>query len=172
MDEQLALWQTISVILGVSAVIVAPSIWYTRKQAEKNEKETEKLESDVQKLVDAMKESTEKTVEAMINRHEQSSKETRADLKEFREHFDKRIGEIYSSIDTKNKELREFITNEILFIKNLINELERKIDVTREKNHELEKELMRIQNDTQKNFVTKEHFNAIIKLSGNFEGAE
>lgn len=152
------------VVLGVSGTIVAPAIWYARTQSNKTQENTEKMMNHI-------RDSTKETVEALINRHEKTSQETREDLKEFREHFDKRIGEIYTSIDTKNKELREFITTEINYIKNLITELERKIDSTREKNHEIEKELMRIQNDAQKTFVSKEHFNAIIKLHGNFEGA-
>lgn len=143
-------------------MLVAPAIWYARSQSEKTYESAEKM-------ILALKESTSDMVGSLVNTQERTSKETREDLKEFRIHFDKRISEIYNSIDTKNKEMRTFITSEINLIKSLINDLERKIDFTREKSHELEKEMMKLQNENQKMFVTKEHFNAIIKLQGNFE---
>jgi CRISPR/Cas system-associated endonuclease Cas3-HD len=163
--EQLEIWQIISVIFGMCAMLVAPAIWYSRTQSIKTQ-------DGAEKMVKALRDSTKEMIESISSTQEKSSKETREDLKEFRAHFDKRISEIYTSIDTKNKELRYFITAEINLIKTLINDLERKIDMTREKSHELEKEMMRIQNENQKNFISKDHFNAIIKLQGNFEGTE
>lgn len=163
--ETLALWQILSIMFGMCATLLAPALWYSRTQSNKTQE-------NAQKMIEALKDSTKDMVDSIVATQEKNARETREDLKEFREHFDRRIGEIYTSIDTKNKELRDFITTEINLIKTLINDLEKKIDVTREKNHEIEKEMMRIQNDNQRNFITKEHFDAIIKLQGNFEGTD
>lgn len=161
----LAIWQVLGIIFTICATLVAPAIWYAKTQTTKTQQSTEKL-------IDSLHKSTRAMVESVVGTQEKNAKETRDDLKEFREHFDKRISEIYNSIDVKNKELREFITTEINYIKILINELDRKIEITREKNHELEKEIMRIQNDNQKTFVTKEHFEAIIKLTGKMDSGD
>lgn len=158
----LEIWQVLGIIFTVCTTLVAPAIWYAKTQASRTQESTERL-------IESLHKSTKDMVDSVVATQERNAKETREDLKEFREHFDKRISEIYNSIDTKNKELREFITTEINYIKALINELDKKIEITREKNHELEKELMRIQNDNQKTFVTKEHFEAIIKLQGKLE---
>jgi mannitol-specific phosphotransferase system IIBC component len=163
--EQLELWQIVSIIFGMCATLVAPAIWYSRTQSSKTQESAEKM-------VAALKESTKEMVVSIVTTQEKTSLEAREDLKDFRAHFDKRIGEIYSSIDAKNKELRDFIFNEISVIKNLISELERKIDITREKSHELEKQMMKLQNENQKNFITKEHFNTIVRLHGNFNDTE
>jgi len=163
--EQLEIWQIVSIIFGMCFTLVAPAIWYSRTQSTKTQQSAEKM-------VVALKESTKEMINSIVTTQDKSSTEARQDLKEFREHFDKRIGEIYGAIDTKNKELRDFIFGEINLIKVLITDLERKIDSTREKSHELEKQMMKLQNENQKNFVTKEHFNAIVKLHGNFGDGE
>jgi len=163
--EQLEIWQIVSIIFGMCFTLVAPAIWYSRTQSTKTQQSAEKM-------VVALKESTKEMINSIVTTQEKTSTEARQDLKEFREHFDKRIGEIYAAIDTKNKELRDFIFGEINLIKVLITDLERKIDITREKSHELEKQMMKLQNENQKNFVTKEHFNAIVKLHGNFGDGE
>jgi len=163
--EQLELWQIISIIFGMCFTIVAPALWYSRTQSNKTQESAEKM-------VAALKESTKDMIVSIVTTQEKTSFEAREDLKDFRAHFDKRIGEIYSAIDTKNKELRDFIFGEINLIKVLISDLERKIDITREKSHELEKQMMKIQNENQKNFITKEHLNTIVRLHGNYGDGE
>jgi len=163
--EQLELWQIFSIIFGICFTLVSPAIWYSRTQSNKTQESSEKM-------VDALKESTKEMIVSIVTTQEKTSFEAREDLKDFRVHFDKRIGEIYSSIDTKNKELRDFIFNEINLIKVLISDLEKKIDTTREKSHELEKQMMKLQNENQKNFMTKEQFNTISNLHGKFGGGE
>lgn len=159
--EQLELWQIVSIIFGMCFTLVAPALWYSRTQSNKTQEYSEKM-------VSALKDSTKEMVMSIVTTQQKTSLEAREDLKDFRAHFDKRIGEIYSSIDTKNKELRDFIFGEINLIKVLISDLEKKIDITREKSHELEKQMMKIQNENQKNFISKEHFNTIVKLHGNY----
>jgi hypothetical protein len=146
--EILPLWQILGILFGICGTLVAPVIWYSKQQYTKSEERTQRL------------------VETVTDAQSKASKEARDDIKEFRLHFDKRIGEIYTSIDTKNKELRDHINTEMTYIKNLINDIENKIDLIRERNHDLEKEIMRVENDFQKNFVSREHFDAIIKLQG------
>lgn len=149
--SDLSVWQIVFVFLSVSGVILAPSIWFVKYQVQKTDRQTAAL------------------VESLNHTQEKASKETRDDLRDFRLHFDKRITEVYTSIDTKNKELREYIQTELGYIKNLISDIEVKLDITREKGHELEKELMRVQNDIQKRFVSKDHLDAMIKMQNKFE---
>lgn len=135
-------WQNIVMFLSVSSVILAPAIWFTRHQASK----------------------TEEMIKSITESQTTATDRTRADLREFRDHFDMRISEIYNSIDTKNRELREYINTEMTYVKNLISDLEVKIDLTREKNHELEKEFMRMRTDVHKEFVSKEQFDILFNM--------
>ncbi|MDX1532748.1 MAG: hypothetical protein R3230_00920 [Nitrosopumilaceae archaeon] len=162
----LEIWQIMAIMVTISGILVGPAIWYSRNQSNKNEQKIDQIVISFTEAMDKSSDKTDDLVKSIMVTNEKNSREHREDLKEFRKHFDEKIGEIFSSIDTKNKELREYINSELLYIKNLINDLDTKIDMTREKGHELEKKLMRVENDVQKNFVSREHFDAIIKLQG------
>lgn len=146
----LEFWKTLATLFAVCSAILAPTIWFVRWQANKSEESLNKMSEN----------------------NESHSRETRDELRDFRDHFDRRIGEVYSSIEVKNKELRDQINSEIGNVKTMVGDLETKVDRTIDKNHEIEKNMMRMENDIQKNFVSRDHFDTVIRLHNKIKDVE
>lgn len=85
------------------------------------------------------------------------------DLKEFRSHFDTRIGDVYSAVDSKNRELKDFVSKELDYIRSHVDTIEGKITQTREHTHELEKEILRVQSTIGKDYITKDDLRDYLK---------
>jgi uncharacterized coiled-coil DUF342 family protein len=85
------------------------------------------------------------------------------DLKEFRSHFDTRIGDVYSAVDSKNRELKDFVSKELDYIRSHVDTIEGKITQTRDHTHELEKEILRVQSTIGKDYITKDDLRDYLK---------
>lgn len=92
------------------------------------------------------------------------------DLKEFRSHFDTRIGDVYSAVDSKNRELKEFVSKELDYIRSHVDTIEGKITQTREHTHELEKEMLRIQSTIGKDYITRDDLREYLKSRRESDG--
>jgi uncharacterized coiled-coil DUF342 family protein len=85
------------------------------------------------------------------------------DLKEFRSHFNTRIGDVYSAVDSKNRELKDFVSKELDYIRSHVDTIEGKITQTRDHTHELEKEILRVQSTIGKDYITKDDLRDYLK---------
>lgn len=139
------IWQLIGALLAVSGVIVAPTIWYFQHNTSRIESENER---NVTKL--------ERTNTISF----QSLKE---DVKDFREHFDSKISEVYISMDSRNREVKEFVSQELAQVKRAIGDIDVKLDQTRERGHEIEKDLLRLERRISQDYITRDQLFEIMR---------
>lgn len=138
MAQTLEIWQLIGGLFGVCVVITAPAIWFLRTNSARLETENEKI------------------VTKLETSNTSSFKEIRNDLKEFRSHFDSKISEVYVAVESKNRELKDFVSKELDFIKTHVTSVEQKVYETRERSHEIEKDLLKLQSLISKDYITRD----------------
>lgn len=138
MAQTLELWQLVTVLFGICATILGPVIWFFRTNTGRLEVENEKIVSKLE---------TSSTT---------SFKDIKNDLREFRSHFDSKISEVYVAVESKNRELKDFVSKELDFIKSHITSVEDKVYQTRERSHEIEKDLLKLQSLISKDYITRD----------------
>lgn len=139
------LFQILAVLLGVSGALIAPTIWFYRHSIKRSDEENKAI---ISKL--------ESTNTAAFT-------EIKKDLKDFRNHFDYQLNTVHQSVDTRNREMKEFVAKELEYFRNYITNIERKIEQTRERSHEIEKDLLRLENTIQRDYITKSDLEGIVK---------
>lgn len=144
--EALTIWETIGLFLSVASVLIGPTIWFYRNSITSLERENKSVLSKLEE------------------NNKVAFKSFRDDLKEHRHHFDAKFSEIYTTVDSKNRELRDVITKDLDYIRNHIVNVETKIEDTRERNHGVEKELLRLQVKIGKDYITKEELQEVLRL--------
>lgn len=137
MAQTLELWQLVTVLFGICLTILGPVILFFRTN-------TTRLEEENAKIVTKLEAS-----------NTSSFKEVRDDLKDFRSHFDSKISEVYVAVESKNRELKDFVSKELDFIKSHITSVEEKVYETRERSHEIEKDLLKLQSLISKDYITR-----------------
>lgn len=126
------------VLLGAASVLVAPIVFYMKATTTKNEKT---LEDSIQKL----------------EKNQLSNNDwLRSELKEFRYNLDNRFSDVHTVVENKNKELKDFLHSEISFVRNTIQDVSFRVDGVKEKNHEIEKSLLRLQNEISREYISKD----------------
>lgn len=135
--EGLPIIEAIGVLLAVCLGLIAPTVWFYKHN-------TSRLENENEKIIKEVKES---------NRDQFS--DLKLDLKEFRTHFDSKISEVYLALDNKNRELKDFLLKEIDYVRNGIDKLDHSVHLTNNRSHELEKDLLKLQNTLVKEYVSK-----------------
>lgn len=138
MNQPIELWQMITVLLGICGVICGPTVWFFRTNSARLEVENEK---NITKL-----ESSNAT----------AFKDIKSDLRDFRSHFDSKISEVYVAVESKNRELKDFVSKELDYIKSHVTSIEDKVHQTRERSHELEKDLLKLQSLISRDYITRE----------------
>lgn len=141
----LELWELVVSMLAIVVTISGLIGYFFKRYLEKSESNNNASNETLRKETKGFKDDTYSLMETL-----------RADLKDFRKHFDTSVTQVYASIDMKNKELRDFVSKELEFIRNHITAIESKIDSTRERSHEIEKDLLRLQSSIGKDYITKE----------------
>lgn len=132
-------FQILAVLLGVSGALIAPTIWFYRHN-------TSRIENDSKSVIEKLEQNNSKAYSAI-----------RTDLKDFRTHFDLQLNEVQRSVDARNREMKDFVSKELEHVRNHITSIELKVDQTRERNHEIEKDLLRLENVIGKDYITKDH---------------
>lgn len=145
--EGLPIIEAIGVLLAVCLGLIAPTVWFYKHN-------TSRLENENEKIITQVKES---------NKDQFSDLKT--DLKEFRIHFDSKISEVYVALDSKNRELKDFLLKEIDYVRTGIDKVDHSVMMTNNRSHELEKDLLRLQNTLVKEYVSKSDLTMLI--SGN-----
>lgn len=138
MATTLELWQLLSGLFGVCVIITGPAIYFLRTN-------TTRLETENEKIVNKLETSSTS-----------SFKDIKNDLKDFRSHFDSKISEVYVAVESKNRELKDFVSKELDFIKSHITSVEDKVYQTRERSHEIEKDLLKLQSLISKDYITRD----------------
>lgn len=139
------IWQLIGALLVVSGAIIAPTVWYFQHNTARLEAENEKI------------------VTKLENTNAISFKSLKEDLKDFREHFDSKISEVYISMDSRNREVKEFVSHELGQVKRVVNDIDAKLDQTRERSHEIEKDLLRLENKISQDYITRDQLFEIMR---------
>lgn len=134
----LELWQIAVVLFTICTCITGPLVWFYRTS-------TARLEADNEKIMTKF-ETTNET----------AFKGIKDDLKDFRTHFDTKISEVYVAVDSKNRELKDFVSKELDYVKNHVQTVESKVYETRERSHEIEKDLLKLQSLIAKDYITRE----------------
>jgi hypothetical protein len=143
--EHFELWQIVLTLFSICGVVIAPSIWYFQHT-------TSKLEQDNEKIINKLE-----------NSNLDSFKGIKEDLKDFRTHFDSKISEVYIAVDNKNRELKDIMSKELEFIRVHISTIDHKLDETRERTHEIEKDLLRLQSTIGRDYITKDDLQDFIR---------
>lgn len=130
-------FEIVIVLITVSATLIAPTIWFYRHN-------TSRIEKDNEKIVKKLEES-----------NASAFTEIKDDLRSFRSHFDQQLSEVHRAVESKNREMRDFVAKEIQYVRDQITAIDTKIDQTRERTHEIEKDLLRLQALITKEYVTK-----------------
>lgn len=147
--------ETIELLIAlftVSGLILGPTIWMFRQS----------MSSVSTKMSQHQLETTTKT------------NELTAALKEFRDHFDskitdvhmlmdRKISEMYLNVDIKNRDLKEWFSRELESVLNMTASIERKIDSTKEHTHQVEKDLLRLQGEVGKDYITKTDLERLLR---------
>lgn len=152
--------QLVLVVLSICATMAAPTIWLVRKSDEN----IKSVEVSTAILIEKFEKSNSKLFSSAKEDNAASFKNIKDELKDFRIHFDSKISEVYVAVDTKHRELKEFVQKELDYIRTHVNDIELKIDQTRERNHEIEKDILRIQSVLGKDYITKIDLLDYIKL--------
>lgn len=145
-------------LLGTAATLIGPSVYYLRFNSNKNDQKNKELISEIQSRHD-------KALERIENNQKEFNVSIRADLKEFRIHLDGRFTEVYTTVETKLKELREQLSKEMDYIKNHVTKLEAGLETQSEKAHRIEKEILKLENLLSKEYITKDQLDMILKLN-------
>jgi hypothetical protein len=138
MTAPLELWQLAVVLIAICTALTGPLVWFFRTNTARLEKDNEKI------------------ITKLENSNEASFKGIKDDLKDFRSHFDTKISEVYVAVESKNRELKDFVSKELDYVKNHISTVEGKIYETRERGHEIEKDLLKLQSLISKDYITRE----------------
>jgi peptidoglycan hydrolase CwlO-like protein len=134
-------WQLLVALFAVCSAILAPTLWYFRSTINRLDAKDMASKSE----------------------HNQSLTNLWNELKSFRDHFDNKISDTHSVVDSKNKELKELVSSEIEFVLKNVSEIERKLDSNKEHSHQIEKDLLRLQAKVGKDYITKEDLEFIMK---------
>lgn len=145
-------------LIGTAATLIGPSVYYLRFNSNKNDQKNKELISEIQTRHD-------KALERIENNQKEFNVSIRADLKEFRIHLDGRFTEVYTTVETKLRELREQLSKEMDYIKNHVTKLEAGLETQSEKAHRIEKEILKLENLLSKEYITKDQLDMILKLN-------
>lgn len=145
-------------LLGTAATLIGPSVYYLRFNSNKNDQKNKELISEIQSRHD-------KALERIEVNQKEFNVSIRADLKEFRIHLDGRFTEVYTTVETKLRELREQLSKEMDYIKNHVTKLEAGLETQSEKAHRIEKEILKLENILSKEYITKDQLDMILKLN-------
>jgi uncharacterized coiled-coil DUF342 family protein len=136
--ESISLLEIFVALLAISGTIVGSTIWFLKWQSAK-------IQTDNEKIIVELK-----------NNNLISFNSLKDDLRDFRSHFDTRISDVYTSVDSKNREMKEFISKELDYIRGHVDSIENKLAKTSEHSHEIEKEILRLQTTIGKDYITRE----------------
>lgn len=135
--QELSLIEAVGVLLSLCFGLLAPTVWFYRHS-------TTRLENDNEKIINDVKAS-----------NKEQFGDLKGDLREFRNHFDTKISEVYISLDTKNRELKDFLLKEIDYLRVGIEKVDQSVILTNNRSHELEKDILRLQNTLIKDYISK-----------------
>lgn len=135
--QELSIIEAVGVLLSVCVGLLAPTVWFYKHS-------TSRLETDNEKIISEVKSS-----------NKEQFTDIRGDLREFRNHFDVKISEVYVSLDAKNRELKDFLLKEIDYVRVGIDKVDQSVILTNNRSHELEKDILRLQNTLVKDYVSK-----------------
>lgn len=136
--QDLTIIEAVGVLLTVSVGLLAPTVWFYRHN-------TSRLEADNEKIITEVKSSNK---DQFID--------LKSDLREFRIHFDSKISEVYVALDSKNRELKEFLLKEIDYVRAGLDKVDNSVILSNNRSHELEKDILRLQNTLVKDYVSKD----------------
>ena len=139
--QELSLIEAVGVLLSLCFGLLAPTVWFYRHS-------TTRLETDNEKIISDVKAS-----------NKEQFGDLKGDLREFRNHFDTKISEVYISLDTKNRELKDFLLKEIDYLRVGIEKVDQSVILTNNRSHELEKDILRLQNTLIKDYISKRDLN-------------
>lgn len=139
--QELSLIEAVGVLLSLCFGLLAPTVWFYRHS-------TTRLETDNEKIINDVKAS-----------NKEQFGDLKGDLREFRNHFDTKISEVYISLDTKNRELKDFLLKEIDYLRVGIEKVDQSVILTNNRSHELEKDILRLQNTLIKDYISKRDLN-------------
>ncbi len=139
--QELSLIEAVGVLLSLCFGLLAPTVWFYRHS-------TTRLETDNEKIINDVKSS-----------NKEQFGDLKGDLREFRNHFDTKISEVYISLDTKNRELKDFLLKEIDYLRVGIEKVDQSVILTNNRSHELEKDILRLQNTLIKDYISKRDLN-------------
>ena len=145
-------------LLSIAATLIGPSIFYLRFNSNKNDQKNKEMINEIQSRND-------KTLERLEKNQNDFNLSMRADLKEFRIHLDGRFTEVYTTVDTKLRELRDQLAKEMDYIKNHVAKLENGLETQSEKAHRIEKEILKLENLLSKEYITKDQLDMILQLN-------
>lgn len=143
------------VIITIAGTMIGPTIWAVRSTMRKAEEHTKSVETNTTTLIEKFEKSNSTLFSSAKQDNAESFKTIKDELKDFRIHFDSKISEVYVAVDTKHRELKDFVQKELDYIRTHIGDIEFKIDQTRERSHEIEKDLLRLQTTLGKDYITK-----------------
>jgi hypothetical protein len=138
MAQPMELWQVVTVLFGICVAITGPAIWFFKTNTARLEKENDKI------------------VNKLESSNTNAFKDIKNDLKEFRTHFDSKISEVYVAVDSKNRELKDFVSKELDYVKNHVLSVEEKVHAAREHSHGIEKDLLKLQLAIGKDYITRD----------------
>jgi chromosome segregation ATPase len=133
--ETTSVWEIALALIAIGGALIAPTVWFYRTSLAKIEVQNERLGEKV---------STE--------------------IRDLRSHFDNKLSSVYLMVEERQKEMRVFVSTEMNEVKTNISNIDKKIDDTRERSHELEKDLLRLKHQIGKDYITKSDLERIVSV--------
>ena len=144
-------------LAGMAGVLIAPSVYYLRYNSNKQDERTKELLKDIQT-------KNKESIDSFANTLSEANTSLRYELKEFRQHFDTRFSDVYNTVDSKTRDLRDHISKDLDFLKSHVGNLEKRIETQSEKSHSIEKDILRLENVLSKEYISKDQLDILLQV--------
>jgi len=144
----LDLIKLISAIGGVSAIITAGTVYYSRKSIDK----AVEFSKQQNEIIDNKTSLAISDLKAAFNLNTQH---TREDYTRLVTHIDDRIDKIYTRMENNTQELKEYVAQEVSSLKAKDYEQDIKIEHTKDKLHGVTEELLKFKLEASEKYMKK-----------------
>ena len=133
---------------GVSGMITAGTIYYSRKTVERAVEFTKEQN-------DAIDNKTSAAITDLKSAFNISTKHTREDYTRLVTHIDERIDKIYTRMENNTQELKEYVAQEVSALKAKDYDQDIKLEHTKDKLHGISEELLKFKLEASEKYVKK-----------------
>lgn len=129
--------QILGVLTGLTTLITGTSVFFLKQAASKVQQSNDDLSKEMKADIISIE------------------RKVTTNLDSLRNHIDGRIDNLRDRMDVKHKDIQEYVSTEVSHLKVKDNDLELKLDLTREKQNDMEKALLQFKLDANEKYQQK-----------------